>query len=235
MSSEGLVDNSSVYESDVQLYHQFAMAEDHPGLIANAITHRFHNKTVLDLGCGTGKYIQIFAPLAKEYIAIDRAEAMLCFAQKNAQGLMNVKFLHADAEAIPLKNEAVDLVFSSWGMGAIVDDAKRVRVLKEIHRVLKKDGEILIIENDIGGEFERVRGRYPNSIQTENYHNWLKNIAGLKQIENLNTYFKFNSAEEAQRCFASIWGERLCTPPKSSLIEHKIAIFDSNVDLLQLL
>jgi malonyl-CoA O-methyltransferase len=71
--------------------------------------------TVLDLGCGTG---QTIAPLMQRYpkarvIALDFAPAMLRLARRRGTWLKRPWCLCADAEALPLADQSVDLIFSN--------------------------------------------------------------------------------------------------------------------------
>jgi malonyl-CoA O-methyltransferase len=75
-------------------------------------------KLILDLGCGTGQAIK---PLKKRYgkarvLALDMAEAMLEQSRKQ-YGLFDKKWLvNADMEHLPLKDQCVDMVFSSLAL-----------------------------------------------------------------------------------------------------------------------
>ena len=75
-------------------------------------------KLILDLGSGTGQAIK---PLNKRYaktqvLALDMAEAMLAQSRKQ-YGLFDKKWLvNADMEHLPLKDQCVDMVFSSLAL-----------------------------------------------------------------------------------------------------------------------
>jgi malonyl-CoA O-methyltransferase len=71
--------------------------------------------TILDLGCGTG---QTITPLMQRYpkarvIALDFAPAMLRLARRRGTWLKRPWCLCADAEALPLADQSVDLIFSN--------------------------------------------------------------------------------------------------------------------------
>lgn len=73
---------------------------------------------IVDLGCGTGSAIQ---PLKKRYkkaqlVALDMADEMLLQSRKK-YGLFDRKWLvNADMERLPLKDDVVDLLFSSLAL-----------------------------------------------------------------------------------------------------------------------
>jgi SAM-dependent methyltransferase len=67
---------------------------------------------VLDLGCGTGRYSGALSTrFASPVVAIDPSEKMLAEAAKKMAP--NVRYVRATAEALPLADGAVDMVFMS--------------------------------------------------------------------------------------------------------------------------
>ena len=52
--------------------------------------------------------------------------------------------------------------------------------------MLTKNGSIYLVENDIGGEFEEIRNRYPDISRTKKYNDWIEsnNFKVEKFIEN---------------------------------------------------
>lgn len=94
---------------------------------------------VLDVGCGTG---QAMPALMKRYsgarvLAVDLAEGMLHRARAQRRWWRRPAVLCADAAALPLPDESVDLVFSNLMLQWCNDlDA----VFREFRRVLKPQG-----------------------------------------------------------------------------------------------
>lgn len=95
------------------------------------------NKTLVDLGCGTGSKIFPFAVYLSSLIGIDPSQDMLDQALKNKSKTQskNISLLKATAEKIPLSNQSVDVVTSILSRWDTV----------EISRILKPEG-IAIIE-----------------------------------------------------------------------------------------
>ena len=56
---------------------------------------------------------------------------------------LNATFVEAEAKDLPFKDESVDILSISYGLRNVVD---RVEGLTEFHRVLKKDGILVILE-----------------------------------------------------------------------------------------
>lgn len=224
MTNRGLSACSNIYRSDTECYHAFSLAEDYPKVIDHFVRSDFLGKVILDLGCGTGKYVRKFAPISNHYFGLDQAQAMLAYAQGKLRNIKNHTLINADAASIPLPDQHVDMVFSSWGLGAVIEDEKREKILNEVFRVLKPTGKVILVENDIGGEFETLRDRFPNSKRTSDYHNWLRS-KGFELSNRVESYFQFSSARQAQKCFSKIWGFEVGAKVNQRQIVHRIGIF----------
>jgi hypothetical protein len=76
----------------------------------------------------------------------------------------------------------------------------------------------------MGGEFEEIRGRYPDTARTKEYNDWLLE-QGFSIATQFETYFEFDSEDEARKVIGSIWGEEVGDKVKNKNIEHKIVIY----------
>ncbi|MDX6261622.1 MAG: arsenite methyltransferase [Kribbellaceae bacterium] len=108
-------------------------------------------QTIVDLGAGTGFLTVELAQrgAAARVIAVDPwAEAMDVLRRKVAYlGLTNVELLVADAAALDLPSESVDLVVSNLGVNNFPNAAT---VLTQCHRVLRPGGRLLLSTNLVG-------------------------------------------------------------------------------------
>ena len=104
-------------------------------------------ETVLDLGSGAG--IDVFLSARKvgpqgRAIGIDMTDEMLERARRNAKegGYTNVDFRKGDIEeTIPVDENSVDVVISNCVINLTTD---KVKAFKEIHRILKNGGRLVI-------------------------------------------------------------------------------------------
>jgi ubiquinone/menaquinone biosynthesis C-methylase UbiE len=101
--------------------------------------------TVLDVGTGTGYIAAMMAPLVGEVIGVDCAPAMLIRAgEKMAQAdYQHVTFREGMAEQLPLATGSVDVVMCHMLLHHVVSPRN---VLGELHRVVRPDGYVLIID-----------------------------------------------------------------------------------------
>jgi ubiquinone/menaquinone biosynthesis C-methylase UbiE len=101
---------------------------------------------VLDLVTGLGFVAMAFAPTAGAVDAVDPDEEVLAEAKKTAEtsGLKNINFLAGDPTSIPAKDDTYNVVAAR---GALHHTSEAAKSLKEIHRVLKPDGRLLLIDS----------------------------------------------------------------------------------------
>lgn len=97
---------------------------------------------VLDSGAGTGIVARLVAPKVDSVIATDIAPRMVQVAAQSAHHLRNVYVVQADSHALPFHDNYFDLVLSSFGLNA----THPRRTLKEIWRVLKPNGRLVLQE-----------------------------------------------------------------------------------------
>lgn len=106
--------------------------------------------SVLDLCTGTG---DLAFKIAKKIgpqgtlVGVDFTEEMLDLAERKKQKMCpgsNISFRLSYAEDLPFKSESFDLVVSAFAMRNVI--ANLERVLKEMFRVLKPNGQILILD-----------------------------------------------------------------------------------------
>jgi ubiquinone/menaquinone biosynthesis C-methylase UbiE len=99
---------------------------------------------VLEVAVGTGKNLPYY-PRDCQIIAVDLSREMLNVARKRAATLaINVSFFLADAKALPFSDESFDTVVSSLSTCTFPDP---VAALKEIARVCRTEGRILLLEH----------------------------------------------------------------------------------------
>jgi len=99
---------------------------------------------VLEVGVGTGKNIPYY-PEDIDITAIDFSEKMLAKArEKSSQFNKNVKLIHMDAQNMNFPDNTFDIVFTTCVFCSVPDPVKG---LKEIRRVCKPDGKIIMIEH----------------------------------------------------------------------------------------
>jgi ubiquinone/menaquinone biosynthesis C-methylase UbiE len=99
---------------------------------------------ILEVGVGSGSSFKDY-PLGKQIIAVDASREMLRLAdKKNMVYGGNIELYQADAQNLPFKDETFDTIFTSMVFCTVRNP---IRGLRELHRVLKKGGQLLMIEH----------------------------------------------------------------------------------------
>lgn len=215
-----LNENSLAYYSLNNFYELFSAAEDFPGLISKKLEQYSADKTVLDAGCGTGKFYNALSRKSKTYLGIDKSEEQIKIAsQKN-----NGKFTTCDLLDLNLTKNKFDIIVSCWCLGTI-ELNKRIEVLNNLKQHCNES--IFLIENLPNSEFEKIR--YGNNdYKTKEYLSFLDNN-NFKLFDTIDTFFKFNSIEEAKEIFTKIYNEKIAENINSNTIQHKVGIFRLDV------
>lgn len=127
-------------------------------------------ETVLDLGSGGGIDVLLSArrvgPTGFVY-GLDMTDEMLELARRNASdaGATNVEFVQGTIEAIPLPDDAVDVVISNCVVNLSTDKAA---VLAEVARVLRPGGRLgisdVVADDELSVDARAERGSYTGCI-----------------------------------------------------------------------
>jgi len=98
---------------------------------------------VADLGCGTGHISAALAPCVGKVIAVDESGPMLVAAEQRLKQFHNVELRTGTIESLPIDGATVDAAILFLVAHFITDPGK---VMREIRRVLKPGGRLLIVD-----------------------------------------------------------------------------------------
>ena len=106
--------------------------------ILERVLRRFgkHSRVAVDIGCGSGRNMQVLACLADRVIGLDRSSAALELAASHRR-----QTVRADGQAIPLADSSVDLLSALDVLEHLDDD---LGALDEFQRVLRPEGLLLV-------------------------------------------------------------------------------------------
>lgn len=102
---------------------------------------------ILDVATGTGKQAFAFAKRGYEVVGIDLSEAMLNVAKKKNK-YANARFEAADATDLPFEDNSFDVSTVSFALHEMPLSI-REKVLKEMVRVTKQKGLIVVVDYDL--------------------------------------------------------------------------------------
>jgi ubiquinone/menaquinone biosynthesis C-methylase UbiE len=102
--------------------------------------NKIRNKTVLDIGCGPGRFSDIVLDLGGLPVMIDHSNAIDA-SKENFKNNSDILFVQGDALNLPFKDEVFDFAFS---IGVLHHTPDPQRGVLEANRVLKQGGEFSI-------------------------------------------------------------------------------------------
>lgn len=104
---------------------------------------KYSSGKVLEVGVGTGKNVP-FYPSNTDITAIDFSRGMLAKAIEKFRNLSHINFIQADIQKTGFETEVFDTVIASFVFCSVPDPVKG---LKEVKRVCKKGGKIILLEH----------------------------------------------------------------------------------------
>lgn len=109
---------------------------------------------VLDAGCGIGRFTFRLAKFCGQVYGVDAAEANIKFAieNKRRENYDNIKFQVMDLRRLDFSNEMFDYVFCILTLCQITHRKDFILAFRELLRVMKKTGKMVLLENTQIGE-----------------------------------------------------------------------------------
>lgn len=201
-----------IYQSEADRYEALISREDYQGNIQRAIDEiiKVDGLDIIDLGAGTGRLTLMLAPRARSIRAFDASGEMLrvCREKLLASGSSNWQVAVADHRWLPVRDHSADLVLSGWSVSYLsVWDPQNGRGeldrwLMEIHRVLRKDGLIILFESLGTGNESPIRLGH-----VESTYQWLDDNGF--QNKWIRTDYRFESIHEAEELSRFFFGDEL--------------------------
>ena len=139
---------TTFYNGDIDAF--FALGEERNKLIVDPIITQFipsSNASVLEIGCGLGRFSRALSKRFRSVIAVDVADEMIRQAKElsSEEQYANLKFYITDGTFLSLiESESVDFVFSYEVFQHMPSLKVILNNFNEIRRVLKITGKALI-------------------------------------------------------------------------------------------
>jgi len=123
-----------------------ARSEDDKYLI-NILPNNLEGKSVLDIGCGNGRYSELFCKLgAEEVIGFDLSEEMIAEGKKRKveNNLKQFDLIRADINEMPFIAQQFDLIFSRF---SLMYGKDLNSVIEKLAQILRDKGEVYALTN----------------------------------------------------------------------------------------
>jgi ubiquinone/menaquinone biosynthesis C-methylase UbiE len=157
---------------------------------------------ILDIGCGAGRTTIGLYKLGYHLVeGLDLSEAMIIQARRISKELnYNIAFSVGDAACLDFDDDTFDAaLFSFNGIMQIPGRENRIKVLKEIRRILKPKGYFLFSTHDRDGskEYESFwkeeKRKWALHIQNKSLHEFGDRVI---KMEERDTFLHFPTREE---------------------------------------
>lgn len=117
---------------------------------------------ILDVGCGTGRYLRRLAPGLYQITAVDLSRGMLCRARRHTERREEVLWVQASVTCLPFQSGLFDRVMS----GLVLDHIERPEHLfEQIAAVLKPKGRAVVTA--VHPDMQRLTGADIELVRTE--------------------------------------------------------------------
>lgn len=204
----GAVPSPNIWNSP-QVYEVENRAVDPDGVLVAAM-HKirpWEGAAVLDVGCGTGFHLPMFARTATKVAGVEPHARLVDLARRRVTGLPNVVVRAGTAQALPLPDASVDVAHARWAyfFGPGCEPG-----LAELRRVIRRGGTAFVIDNDatrstFGGWFRRWLTGY-DPLEVERF--WARQ--GFSR-EALTIRWSFESREDLHSVLAIEFPQELAT------------------------
>jgi ubiquinone/menaquinone biosynthesis C-methylase UbiE len=142
----GAVPSPNIWQHP-DVYELENKAVDADGRIDAAITelHDWAGANVLDVGCGTGYHLPLFAARAARVVGVEPHAGLAAHAVRRVARQSNVSVRVGTAQALPVPDRSADLVHARW---AYFFGPGCERGLREVARVLRSGGTAVVVDID---------------------------------------------------------------------------------------
>ena len=122
-------------------------------MILNQLRPWLPGQKMLDIGVGTGRTVEFFAPLVGSYVGVDYAPQMIDICETNFGGRWSkARFAVADVRNLSeFEAGSFDLVLFSFNGIDCISHEDRLKALEEIGRVCATDGIFCFSSHNLNG------------------------------------------------------------------------------------
>lgn len=151
----------------------------------------------LDVGCATGRYPLLLGRLGLDATGIDKNPESIMICEQRRENLSNVRFELMDATNMSFESESYDLVTCMMGTLSHASESERMEILKEMWRVLKQKGHVIISTWDP----ECTHTKYLQIYRREDILQIRRNSINKEQMRELLSKVGFKVSEILPFCY----------------------------------
>lgn len=139
-----------------------------------------NGKDIIDIGCGTGRFLFRILPYVNSAIGIDNDESSITvlnhlMRQRYESYVPQATIICSNIEDVQLPSKSIDIAFFSWSLYALNKEQMNLAIRK-VFDMLRTNGKLIILQ-PIGGEFETVmRLFFKDHKDEDEYRNCIDNM-----------------------------------------------------------
>ena len=132
---------------------------------------------LVDLGCGTGRFIDFVKQAWPRLpvIGVDLSEAYIGHARRHLKRWRRTNLVVAKAEAVPVADASCDAVTSIFMLHELPPDVRR-SVIREASRVLKPGGRLILMDSLQRGDepdYDAILTRFPQTYHEPYFESYV--------------------------------------------------------------
>lgn len=149
------------------------------------------DQKILEVGCGDGRMSKLLAPNSRKYFAIDPDGQSI---EKAKSAIPNVDFRIGSGEALEFEDGSFPIILFTLSLHHLESNL----ALKEAHRVLTAEGQLVILEPLANGEVTKIYDLFDDeSERILDAWNMIQNSDfEIERHETFFTVMSFNDLEE---------------------------------------
>lgn len=151
----------------------------------NKINHEPQGR-ILEVGVGNGSHFKYYHK--HEIVGIDSSRNMLDRARKHQKD--NIELFHMNGESLSFDNEIFDYVVLSHVI-AVVDDPEKL--LKEVHRVLKPNGKVFILNHFTPANWLKYLDKVSERFSRLFYFKSVFHLSSVRKLDEFKLLKEFNT------------------------------------------
>lgn len=168
---------------------------------------KIEGKKVLELGTGTGRITFNLVKYAKHVTSVDGDKDSLQYCKDKAdeKKIKNLTFIQKNIKNINEIKEKFDVIVSGWS--GLHYSEEKIKLVKSLFNLLKKNGTLIIIEAYSGSDYMkvlnevRVRPHLTIDEKQKELKDVLFQVFGNVDEKIVNSYYKYPTLEKAEEAF----------------------------------
>lgn len=202
-------------------YEKFSECEDYNKKIFKFLAnyYNFNNKTILEIGAGSGKFTRFLAERCNMLYTVEKSPSLMKINIMKNCDIKNVKFILSDVKDLDFSKNSFDFIFAGWSLTSMRNLYDLI--FPVFQNILKEDSTMILIENAGNDQFCNLLNINEfTKIMKEEYSK-----LGFCERTVLDTIIKLPN----QKVFQDAFPQYEKTNLNDLEIKHKVLVLDKKI------